>query len=910
MLVLGTTILIMQAVLMPVGMVYTEATMDTDEQELVELPAMKNYLEEVHASNPHFFFTRSRLQGMTEEPVQVTFFSDQKVSEARVFLPEEATLLKDQLATGISIEEGEQSLEWIVHSKRAQNTFVLPLVFEKSGNYELSVGDTTAHLEISEEVPGEETESSNEDLLAKKDVKEEIAGYGILKNQLSDIPFPPPLEIGHADKPMDQFDRWVSLDSSGDIESGWENIPATTIYSATSGSSRTLINGNPVSHASAVDSMGPIITPGDIIIFENVGTGVDDKPFHARFEVIRTRNSTGINNVMRLNSIGFNNRTGEGTADFSAVTSFVYNDGTNVDGDVLLSLDGSATTNHGSFYITLLNENIKAVLGQPNSQNGWGETDGITTTIKPGASLNIIVPGAPHVQVFSRAVRNSVVLFEQQGPSLDISYDELSVKGAINDERFISEFNIIQRIPKNRREELEIYLNAPDILNKDGLNIRSIINTDGDNLIEDVDVYFNDESNEWIIYFSQEIIDKQAGKNINLALNFTIDKDNNPENYLEEDYLEIGIEVMNSLSSTIAADTAFTWARPWGDPVPQEVGAGISTTDLDSKKFVDNLSNKLEGDAPFVVGFSEEQSFYILGNTFADVIIESEISGIQNIIEVPVTVVEKNGSVFVHYLDRDGNLLADPDELVGKIGEVYETHAKEIQNYHVVMEPDNATGIYEENQIKVTYIYDITPISPLDPLDPEVEVDPENQPGLPEDQGLLSIDFISSFNFGSQGISVQDQWYYAQPQRLLNPDGTINEGEERPNYIQISDRRSENDRHSWQLAVTQNSQFTNLDEHELAGARLHLTNQQFATAQDGVEPVIRHQEGVVLIPEHRTELITAKNEQGTGTWIYRFGDGTSAGESVALEVPQTALPRATTYQTTLTWELSAVPENE
>ena len=110
-LVLGTTILVMQAVFMPVGMVYAETTMDTEEQEQVELPPMKNYLEQEQASDPRFFFPRYRMQGTAEEPLQVTFFSDQEVSEARVFLPEESTLLKDQLSTGISVEEGAQPNE-------------------------------------------------------------------------------------------------------------------------------------------------------------------------------------------------------------------------------------------------------------------------------------------------------------------------------------------------------------------------------------------------------------------------------------------------------------------------------------------------------------------------------------------------------------------------------------------------------------------------------------------------------------------------------------------------------------------------------------------------------------------------------------------------------------------------------
>ncbi|WP_254908562.1 WxL domain-containing protein [Enterococcus sp. 4E1_DIV0656] len=204
---------------------------------------------------------------------------------------------------------------------------------------------------------------------------------------------------------------------------------------------------------------------------------------------------------------------------------------------------------------------------------------------------------------------------------------------------------------------------------------------------------------------------------------------------------------------------------------------------------------------------------------------------------------------------------------------------------------------------------DLGPILPVDPLDPEVEVDPENRPELPEDQGLLSIDFISSFDFGSQAISVQDQTYYAKPQRLLNEDGTVNESEERPNYVQVSDRRSENDRNGWQLAVTQKEQFKNQTNQELIGARLNLSNQQLATANGGESPSLQVTNPLTLVPGNKRTLIRAEGTEGTGTWIYRFGDGETAGESVALDVPKGANPEATTYSATLLWELSAVPGN-
>lgn len=202
------------------------------------------------------------------------------------------------------------------------------------------------------------------------------------------------------------------------------------------------------------------------------------------------------------------------------------------------------------------------------------------------------------------------------------------------------------------------------------------------------------------------------------------------------------------------------------------------------------------------------------------------------------------------------------------------------------------------------------PVSPVDPLDPENEVLPENQPELPEEQGALSIDFISRFNFGKQNISVKDKTYYAQPQRLLNEDGTVNEIQERPNFIQISDRRPDNERSGWQLSVTQNGQFSNQNGHELIGSEIQLLNQELVTAQGGTAPALKEETGKKIIPNTKRILLQADEKSGTGTWIYRFGNAETADKSVGLYVPKGTNPEAKEYSTTLTWELSSVPENQ
>ncbi|WP_291291399.1 WxL domain-containing protein [Enterococcus sp.] len=207
----------------------------------------------------------------------------------------------------------------------------------------------------------------------------------------------------------------------------------------------------------------------------------------------------------------------------------------------------------------------------------------------------------------------------------------------------------------------------------------------------------------------------------------------------------------------------------------------------------------------------------------------------------------------------------------------------------------------------VLTVADLSPVSPVDPLNPEVEVDPENKPEIPEDQGLLSIDFVSQFDFGSQGISVMEKTYYANPQRLLNEDGLVDE-RERPNYVQISDRRSDDERSGWQLAVTQKEQFKGENNQELIGAQLRLKNQQLVTAQGGTSPSLQSSQSD-LVPGVRQVLLNAQDQAGTGTWVYRFGDEKTAKESIGLHVPQGFTPEATSYSTTIIWELSSVPDN-
>lgn len=268
--------------------------------------------------------------------------------------------------------------------------------------------------------------------------------------------------------------------------------------------------------------------------------------------------------------------------------------------------------------------------------------------------------------------------------------------------------------------------------------------------------------------------------------------------------------------------------------------------------------------------------------------------------------------VDIHFVDMDNKQLREIDQKEGFVGDTFNIEPILIEHYEFrsVQDDLGLQHTFTREKKKIYLVYEcVLSTSPKDPLNPSVDIEPENKPELPQNQGLLSIDFVSQFDFGKQMISAQDKYYYAKPQRLLDTYGTIIDGEERPNYVQVSDRRSGSDRNGWTLSVTQRYQFINFYKHELIGARISLNNQQFASIKDNDSPTLSNPSGVTLVPGQKTTLVTAKNQEGAGTWIYRFGDEKSAGESIVLEVPRSATPDSTAYETRLTWELSAVPEN-
>jgi hypothetical protein len=196
-------------------------------------------------------------------------------------------------------------------------------------------------------------------------------------------------------------------------------------------------------------------------------------------------------------------------------------------------------------------------------------------------------------------------------------------------------------------------------------------------------------------------------------------------------------------------------------------------------------------------------------------------------------------------------------------------------------------------------------IDPRDPLNPDVDVDPDNRPTLPENQGLISIDFISQFDFGHVPIRSSQAYYPALPQKLRNAEDDP-AGGERPNYVQISDRREEST--GWTLSARlDEAGFVSKEGHQLRGVQLLLNNIRMATTSSNTSSVPTYWESREL-NTGRQILAKAEEGQGSGTWIQRFGDGETMDQSVMLEVPVSATPQATSYTGIIHWELSFVPE--
>lgn len=216
---------------------------------------------------------------------------------------------------------------------------------------------------------------------------------------------------------------------------------------------------------------------------------------------------------------------------------------------------------------------------------------------------------------------------------------------------------------------------------------------------------------------------------------------------------------------------------------------------------------------------------------------------------------------------------------------------------------------------------EITP--PVDPENPDPEkpvdpVDPTEPGGEPEPgtAGPLSIDYVSSFDFGKNKISNKDETYYAMAQHY-------NGHSDSPNYLQVTDNRGTNG--GWTLTVAQNGQFMaekKVQHNNLLGAQITLadpelkSNARSVLKPDAASTIHVDPAGAVSL------VLTAKSGIGSGTWDEYWGkvepfvsksvlpkQSYNITKAVSLSVPGSTPKDAVTYKTSLTWTLNDIPEN-
>lgn len=203
----------------------------------------------------------------------------------------------------------------------------------------------------------------------------------------------------------------------------------------------------------------------------------------------------------------------------------------------------------------------------------------------------------------------------------------------------------------------------------------------------------------------------------------------------------------------------------------------------------------------------------------------------------------------------------------------------------------------------ISYVTDDSSVNPIDPMDP----DPEKPitPTDPDDHerptaGPLSIDYVSNLRFGEQKTTGTDMIYHAQLDEIIDSEG---ENIKRPNFVQVTDKRGSNA--GWHLTVTQDGQFKS-GANELAGAVLTLDNATLSTPNGGIEPTAS--QAIALTPGSASDVLDAKEDQGTGTWLNRFGADEEEGKSsVTLSVPGKTKKVQGEYKTSLTWTLTDTP---
>ncbi|WP_430608127.1 hypothetical protein IGI92_000769 [Enterococcus sp. DIV2379] len=179
------------------------------------------------------------------------------------------------------------------------------------------------------------------------------------------------------------------------------------------------------------------------------------------------------------------------------------------------------------------------------------------------------------------------------------------------------------------------------------------------------------------------------------------------------DYLSITSLVPNRLSTERAASTGtIQYLVNYQIPVKY-----VNTAEDVTVKYVDENKKTLLPDVTLsgVVGEPyTTQEEPIAGYTLKE--IQGDKTGTFSDTSQEVVYVYKRSDaapVTVRYEDTEGNQLAEPTILNGKVGLPYESEAKELSGWTVTQTPANAKGIFSDTAQEVVYVYERSDAAPV-----------------------------------------------------------------------------------------------------------------------------------------------------------------------------------------------------
>lgn len=208
---------------------------------------------------------------------------------------------------------------------------------------------------------------------------------------------------------------------------------------------------------------------------------------------------------------------------------------------------------------------------------------------------------------------------------------------------------------------------------------------------------------------------------------------------------------------------------------------------------------------------------------------------------------------------------------------------------------------------------------------PETDPDVDIKPEVPGTTGPLSIMKATTMNFGSQVISNQDQTYnmVAEMADLADGSGQV----PYVSFAQVQDVRGTNE--GWDLQVSLSDFASETLNGTLTGAEIELVNSQIryeGINQDNAPT--GHASGLKLLPNAgAVSVMTADGGKGAGVSSVIWGDQADLtaqfaaegfdpetdiveNRAIQLSIPGSTAKDATTYEATLTWELTSTPGEE